>query len=222
VIDPLIYKEGMTRYDLYAEAARRVAGICQIWGIPVPKLNPFPNPRVIGMIHGSGGMHYGLYMRGEIWVNVKDATSPAKVRGRVWSYPGNKTDRTASGILFHELGHHVQANIKMDPDPWREIVDKHKAQAVSGYEPIYDESFAETMRLFSTNPDLLRRGSPLRYEYVTRYLRPWHSATMDDVLANAPDFIRTNAEKWGRSLKGSPAPSRTPPVSQPEHPPNRR
>jgi hypothetical protein len=150
------------------------------------------------MMYGSGGAHFGLYHGGQIYVNVKDSSTPVRVRGRAWSYPGNKTDRTASGILFHELGHHVQANLRMNAELWRQIVDEAKNEAISGYEPTYDESFAETLRLFSSNPDLLRLACRRRYAFVTQYIQPWHCATWREALAGAPPFIIENAARWAK------------------------
>lgn len=186
---------------LFNVAASRVPEICDHWSLPIAKLNPFPHPRLVAHTFSSGGGHFGYYRENEIWVNVEDSSWPVKVQGRAWSYPGNKTDRTASGILFHELGHHMVANTKMNPEQWRAIVDKFKSEAVSGYEPNYEESFAETARVFSSNPDLLRLACPNRYQYFTQYFTPWHQTPWRDVLEFAPDFIISNAARWAKEIK---------------------
>lgn len=194
---PVIYNIGMSKMDLYESAVVRFDDVCEHWKIPKVRCNPYPHP-LYQRRTGSGGTIFGLYSGNEIWVNVKDSSAPVKARGRAWSYPGNKTDRTASGIAFHELGHHVYRHLSMNAPLWRAVVDGAKNEVVSGYEPVYEESFAETCRLFSSNPDLLRLACPKRYGYILQYISPWHNATWKEVLANAPDFIINNAARWAK------------------------
>ena len=198
MIEGLVYTPAMTKVDLFLAACEKIPAICDLWGIPVPAVHPTPHPRFLKRRFGSGGKHFGYYNNNEIWVNVQDSSSPVKVRGRAWSYPGNKTDRCSSGILFHELGHHVCENVKMSAEKWVEIVSKFKSEAVSGYEPTYEESFSETIRLFISNPDLLGRACPRRFDYLTQYLQPCHSLVWREVLEFAPEFIIDNASRWAK------------------------
>lgn len=56
------------------------------------------------------GANTGLYKDGTVFVNVRVTAFPVSIPGnRRWSYPGWKTDRTAAGVVAHELGHHVEA-----------------------------------------------------------------------------------------------------------------
>src|SRR5215469_16105673 len=191
---PVIYKTGMTKLDLFNAVAMRIPEICRLWGIPVPVMHPQPHPQH-NRRYGTGGTLFGLYYGNKIWVNVAESSKPVVKRGRAWSFPGNKTDRTASGILFHEFGHHVSACKHMNTQEWRDIC---KREHVTGYEPVPEEALAETLRVFSSNPDLLRLACPKRYAYVTKFVQPWHSATWRQVLQNAPDFIVDNAAKWAK------------------------
>jgi hypothetical protein len=183
----------MTKFDLYLSAASQIPEICAYWKIRAPKLNPFTISKTR---YGSGGKLFGYYQNNEIWVNVEDSSKPVRFEGRARSYPGNKIDRTASGILFHELGHHVQSSKRMDAPLWRSILKTAKDEAISGYEPVPSEAFAETMRVFSSNPDLLRLGAPRRYAFICQYIQPWHSSTWREALEGAPDFIIQGAMKW--------------------------
>lgn len=128
------------------------------------------------------GRTYGLYSFGTVFVNVVLATKPVlRPAMRSWSWPGYKVDRTAMGICAHEVGHHVaQAHVARSTDAvdwtakWRNLLANRQRKVVSGYEPVPDEAWAETMRLFILNPDLLRKAIPWRYDYVTQVtgLRP--------------------------------------------------
>jgi len=69
---------------------------------------------------------------------------------------------------------------------------------VSSYEPNPSEAFAEAMKLFILNPDLLRAGRPLRYRFVTEVLsfRPVHDLSWREVLRHAHPKFFTAADQW--------------------------
>ena len=134
----------------------------------------------------------GLYYDGYAWVNVANTAAPVQdpwVRfyeegseefgetrrqmGRQQSWPGWKTDRTAVGVVTHEVGHYVtdKLNQRFTSDEraelrrlWQQAV---KGKRVSGYELTLDEAGAETMRLFITNPALLKAALPKRFNFLT-------------------------------------------------------
>jgi len=136
-------------------------------------------------------LKYYQRTRGIVSVNVRKTKLATKVPGFCWSYPGYKADRTASGVCAHETGHHLQYILKIR----KPIM---KGPVITSYEPTCNEAFAETARLFITNPDLLRVGRPLRWEYFVKELKlkhlelvPWRL-----VLKGAhPRFFEV-AEKW--------------------------
>ena len=194
-MEPLVYDPSWKRDDLWWEAIRYVKSACQLWALPQPILTRTAPPGA--QKFSTGGTYYGHWISpNHIFVNVAKATSPARVRGRVWSYPGYKIDRTCAGILAHEFGHHAAGNTKMNANDWRKVVAE--TLPVSGYEPTANEAWAESMRVFILNPDLLRQGRRLRYEYITQHFGPLHDATWQEVLKNAPEFIREQAEKFCR------------------------
>lgn len=45
---------------------------------------------------------------------------------------------------------------------------KFKDERVSNYEPNACERFAESMKLFLSNPDLLKKSCPKRYEFLIK------------------------------------------------------
>jgi hypothetical protein len=156
-----------------------------------------------GLTVGSGT---GLYYDKHIFVNVPRTASPvARPAYRSWSWPGWKTDRTAVGVVAHEVGHYVEHRLQLDGklDPkmhglaWRALVAKYK-KTVSGYEPVPSEAWAETMRLFILNPDLLQRALPQRYGFILgvgllpieRLLRKGYAK----ILKN--EAYITAAERW--------------------------
>ena len=126
------------------------------------------------------GRGTGLYYSGKVFVNLpRTAVAVTRPAYRSWSWPGWKVDRTPAGVVAHEVGHHVEAVLrrrkvltKDDGAAWRLGLSNHKKR-VSGYEPVPDEAWAETMRLFILNPDLLRLAIPWRWFFLlARELRP--------------------------------------------------
>lgn len=125
-----------------------------------------------GPLQGTGT---GLYKDGYVFVNVPVTAEPVYTpRMRSWSWPGWKTDRTAMGVVAHEVGHHIatvftrQGRLKQREhgDVWFSLLKECKKK-VSGYEPVPEEAWAESMRLFILNPDLLRQAIPQRYSFIT-------------------------------------------------------
>lgn len=141
-----------------------------------------------------------------ILVNLDAVAKPAlRPTGRTWSYPGYKTDRTAMGVVCHEGGHYVQDmlrhsegrlswNAQLDKE-WRELLSSCRKR-VTSYEPIPDEAFAETMRLFILNPEMLRLGIPQRYGFISKLgLVPSEMRPYQEVLDGNAYYIQA-AEKW--------------------------
>jgi len=137
-----------------------------------------------------------------VFVNVPVTAkpSPHPIRQKR-SYPGNKVDRTATGVVAHEVGHHVDEILEAQRvhssrrcSSWVNLTKNSKA--VSGYEEVPSEVWAETMRLFILNPDLLRQGSPKRYAYLVDIVR-LHPIVQDDFrkVLSHPEYI-VEAEKW--------------------------
>mgnify|MGYP003345775839 CR=1 FL=1 len=152
--------------------------------------------------------NFGLYNHsrgGSVCVNLKKSRPPVKTPGFQWSYTGYKSDLTAPGILAHEVGHHIDAVFlkELSRDDrrstwatWDRI--RRNEPRVSSYEPNDSEAFAESMKLFILNPDLLRTGRPLRYKFLTKALQlvPVHDLSWQQILVNAHPKLHAAARKW--------------------------
>ena len=198
---PLVYNPEWDRWRLWKEAQTRLLQAAKDWKLPAPVF--YSQCRPNSRRYLSGGTLYGEYMTpNRIWVNVDLATPPSKPqpfrvkRIWVWSYPGYKVDRTVSGIAAHEFGHHCwyRSAACRNRSKWQSIVEHSKP--VSGYEPTIGEAFAESMRIYIFNPDLLHKARPSRYDFIAQFFPPLHNMQWQDVLINAPDFIKRAAERF--------------------------
>jgi hypothetical protein len=159
-------------------------------------LNGIERPRSFEL--ASLGKLHGMYKNGSVFVDLKRSRVPTKTPGFQWSYTGYKSDLTAPGILAHEIGHHVHFRLGVEPII-RAMRGITKIEAnVTSYEPNASEAFAEAAKLLVLNPDLLRRGRPKRWGYMTNALglKPLHDARWQDVLKNAHPRFFAAAEAW--------------------------
>lgn len=183
----------MTKQDLYAIGVQAAQEFLRVNDLKEPRFSTYEEAmlhsdkwdsrglkaadflrRVVRMDGRTVGSGTGLYYDGRVFVNVPRTAAPVQHPVmRQWSWPGWKTDRTAIGVVAHETGHYVERELqrkflltpKKDGVGFREILAKSK-RTVSGYEPVPSEAWAETMRLFILNPDLLRLAIPERYDFV--------------------------------------------------------
>lgn len=177
------------RQRLFNMGTARVIRFCSLNNIVIPKM-------LLGYVDGNTGM----YFPGEdklivdLGMTALEATNPAHMR---WSWPGWKTDRTACGVVAHETGHHVEYVLakakRYHRGLWRTAM---KGKRVSGYEPYPHEAFAETMRVFILNPELLQLSIPNRYDYIVNVLglKPSETRSWKEVIENENYFPA--AEKW--------------------------
>jgi hypothetical protein len=152
------------------------------------------------------GTGTGLYSEGHVFVNIQRTAFPVQNPAmRSWSWPGWKTDRTAVGVVAHEVGHYVSELVSKQYTSEERAVkraewlDAVKGKKVSGYEPVPDEAAAESLRLFILNPDLLRKAIPARYNFICklglkplpRLLRKGYAAVLNNAayLQAAQRFI---------------------------------
>lgn len=114
------------------------------------------------------------------------------VSGGSWSYPGHWVDRTPYGVLAHEIGHHVDCVYGKAARGYASGFSSKlrlasKESPITGYCPNDGEWFAEIVRLFITNPDLLSRIRPRIFAELLNYgLTPVEPRGALDVLAQAP------------------------------------
>ena len=143
--------------------------------------------------------YFGHYVHNttKIVANIKRAKSPIKTPGFSWSYTGYKADLTAAGVWAHEFGHYVDFYLLKHISKKMKGAVKGESK-VSSYEPNAAECFAESMKLFVLNPDLLKQGRPKRYKFLTETcgLRPVITDKWEIVLGNAHEKLISAAGNW--------------------------
>lgn len=178
------FEIGLPKEVLFEQAGQLIAEFNRVNHLPEIPIRDDPTLR-----------GFGRYGHDVIWVNVRSTGYPTRTRSRVWTFPGHKTDRSAAGVPCHENGHHVWFNGRWRIKGWRELIREDKP--ITSYEPNPGEAYAETLRLFQLNPDLLRCGRPERYEFlVGTGLRPVVEADWRTILHYAPEHIIRAAENF--------------------------
>lgn len=126
-----------------------------------------------------------------IEINLKKCKSPVITPGFSWSFTGYKSDVTPSGVLAHEIGHYLDYL-----SGWKYSKNIPIKKKITSYEPNKLESFAETIRLFILNPDLLKTKWVERYNYIIQLgLKPIITDSWQEVLINAHEKIINQCNK---------------------------
>jgi hypothetical protein len=203
-LNPLVYSPAWTKAQLWEASLEYVYNLCGKEGINFPLIKAQPPPHARRF--GSGGTFFGLFgPPNRIWVNVDLSTKPPIKKGRIWSYPGHRVDRTCSGILLHEFSHYIwYLRLRLRSDArrdWKALVTA--TRPVSGYEcqtsdtPFgAEEAWAETVRVFLSNPSLLSAARPRRFAFIAKHVSVPHSTPWPQVLGNAPSFILGAAQNF--------------------------
>ena len=93
---------GLTHFQLEQWGRKQVIAFCKLNSIPVPKITAIED--------GDWRVGTCAYYRPDEGIKIC-INLCAKPCGDAWgkasSWPGADTDRTAYGVLCHELGHHV-------------------------------------------------------------------------------------------------------------------
>jgi hypothetical protein len=169
--------------DLLQDGQRLVTNFCKRNDLEVPKITVVQRTDRNARVNACA-----WYRSNHIWVKPWACASPTQDEGRYrWSYPGYLVDRTVYGALAHEIGHHLEPVCGLPDKPEKPI---------SGYRDNPSEVFAEHVKLFLTNPDLLGLIRPLTYDFLRRRFTPIKTEIFwQDVLADAPLKIRTRCER---------------------------
>lgn len=141
-------------------------------------LNQLKIPKIVYQKLDSKGCYF--WGRNTLYIDPNNCRHPTKTPGFSWSYPGYTADMTIIGVIAHEFGHYYEDNYLRH----NQIKSLPKNKKVSSYEPNLSERLAETMRLFITNPDLLKQLNPKRYKVLADKwnLKPLHNQTWKEVL----------------------------------------
>ena len=187
----------LDRRTLYLFGRHLVATFARRNAIPLPTFHdPSSEPALLNRLHRTIWRTSGMQWGRTVWVNI-DATARPGRGGYTWSFPGYKVDRTAYGVTAHEFGHYVAKVKRLRFGP-----SFFAAPAVSGYEPNASETIAETFKLFITNSDLLKHGSPVRYAALRDAgLKPVIAIPWREMLEDfsADPRIIAAAERWATS-----------------------
>ena len=150
----------MTKQELFNEGVRYVIEFCKVNNIKMPKIvakdnkSYFPAP-------------CGFYnsRNKTIYVCIEKCSYEVNNPGYRWSHRHYFADREPCGVVCHEFGHylhHILTNCKL-------VLPRERK--ITSYEPNNNERFAETIKLFMLNPDLLKQYDPRRYDVIVNVLK---------------------------------------------------
>lgn len=158
------------------------------------ELNNIKEPEIrLSNINGNGYCGFYKYLSNRINIDV-DACARVNV---MYSFPGFTSDRTPQGVIIHEFSHYVD---EIKGDISEEIYKNSKEKPITGYKgSSADEWFAEMMRLFVSNPDLLKNIRPKTYNELSKHFIPLNRGGYAEVLAEfvveIPERIKLRLNK---------------------------
>lgn len=158
--------------------------------------NHIAHPSII-INTGIGDDYYGfIHLGNVIRINMKTCRSAVRNPGYDWTFPGYVTDFTPYGILAHEFGHYISDILGKDFRKNFINLQRHESNVSLMDDKDVDERMAEAARLFITNPDLLKKGRPMRYGFFADYYSPIIKNRWTTILKNAHPKILQAAENW--------------------------
>jgi len=176
------------KYTLFEKGLDLISGFSS--------LNRIRKPKVF-IYDGYHKSAYGLfYPDNIIQINIKMCRAPVKTPGYDWSFPGYIQDLTPYGILAHEFGHYISDRLGKGFRKNFIRINRLESNVTSSDNRGLDEKMAEAARLFITNPDLLKKGRPLRYQIFRDYYEPIVNHRWRTVLKHAHPKIIAAAENW--------------------------
>lgn len=156
------------------------------------EINHIPKPKIAFFHSRNGDCGYYQYRSNTIHIDpsacAREVANPAM---RCWSHPHYFTDRTVYGVLHHEFGHYLHEKLKFPNIP--------KGKQITSYEPNKDERFAESIKLFISNPMLLKEYNSERYEALLKlglkplHQKPWEQVMQEDGMSQR--FVKRAKEK---------------------------
>lgn len=170
----------MTKVEMAEMGRDLVVRFCKANGVPVPEFSS-KIPKSVGDACGLYDWRRGR--NGTIYVDPSRCAC-CGYGGPAWSWPGHSIDRTPCGVHAHEMGHHVDCHRGF-------VASRIRRQSgeppLTSYCPNDPEWFAEMMRLFATNADLLEHIRPKTYRALRVLgLKPVEHRTWRQVLQGAP------------------------------------
>lgn len=140
---------------------------------------------------------FGFYHRGVITVDVAACRLPS-LSPYSWTWPRYKADLTPLGVVCHEYGHHVAAVFRERAVLAPKVrLARAKEKPLTSYEPNLSETFAESFRLFLTNPTLLAGLRPLRFAALRSHLVPVEERDWTVLLQDSPRHLQAAERALG-------------------------
>lgn len=138
---------------------------------------------------------YGRYGTELVQVNVRRCRPPS-LSAYSWSWPGYTADLTPSGVVAHEMGHHVHFSwpegTRNLTRTWRRELSRTGEPPVTSYgKTSTHEDIAESLKVFITNSDLLRVRFPLRHAFIRHVLtlRPIETRRWFEVISESERHV---------------------------------
>jgi hypothetical protein len=188
IVDPYNYN----KLEFYNKTIKLSNYFCEINGLEIPKV-------IIDETINSTGLYvnkkYCSDGESKIYIAFKKCRFPVKKPGFQWSFTGYKSDKTVSGVICHELGHHFHFsnNIKVFIEEFNKLKGE---DYLTSYHPNTSEDIAESIRLFILNPDLLKKLRPKRYfKLLDLGLKQITNYYWADILKFAPKEIINQCNK---------------------------
>lgn len=190
---PTIYKK---KHQLACEAISLCLSFCQHNKIRIPSFSMLTEENRFYHVNSCG------FYRARHGVCVMpDKCSHLGISGGSWSWPGYVIDRTAYGVVCHEMGHYVHEQVLFDSD----CCFRHSNEScITSYgTKDHKEWFAEMFRLYLTNPDLLEDIKPKTFEWLDERFHVVESRPWRHVLHDAPErTINAALNKINKARKG--------------------
>lgn len=184
----------MNKLELLNRGAELMREFCEANRLEPPTIVESRNPERFGTC--------AYYRPHEITISTA-ACAAIGHGGPAWSYPGYVIDRTPYGVVQHEQGHAVDvfASGESGMTYFGEFSSAIRAASgepkLTNYCPNDAEWFAEMMRLFITNSDLLKTVRPRTHALLVQYFFPVVDRPWSTVLEAAPgryhDQVRRKA-----------------------------
>ncbi len=131
-----------------------------------------------------------------IHINLEKCKKPELNFSQNYNFPGWRFDSTILGVLGKQCGYHLD-NILNEPSvgkTWCSIIES----SIFKKEESYLNDFSECVRLLITNPELLKRGRPQKWNYFVKYLniRPVFELSWEYVLQNSANESKDSIKRW--------------------------
>lgn len=106
-----------------------------------------------------------LWREGDIVLDSRDCSRYCTAS--MYSKPDGKADMSPTGVAAHEQGHFLWFAARFIFRPWAELFRSKIEKSITSYAATsLGEDFAETFRFFSTNPAMLDKVAPKRYQLM--------------------------------------------------------